>query len=335
MKKYPSPILSANQFPYNADKVRSCVFNAGVAKHKGEYLMVFRNDYNHKEGTANFEGSNLGLAHSQDGINWVCDPEPILTTEMIREQWAHAFPERLMPNELRRVYDPRIMLLDDGEVIFCFACDTNHGVVGAIARTSDWKNYELLSLSTPDNRNMVLFPEKIDGQFLRLERPFPVYGRGKPEAFEIWASKSHDLRYWGETRLVLGSEEVPYCNSKIGPAAPPIKTDKGWLCTIHTVERVEEELSAWHPNWFKKYYGGLILLDLEDPTKVIGMAKQPLIQPELKHEINGFRGSVIFPCGMILEDDGEVKIYYGSADTCVGLVTASLDELLATIEPLD
>ncbi|WFB35977.1 glycoside hydrolase family 130 protein [Kiritimatiellota bacterium B12222] len=333
MKKHPTPVLTGSDFPFNADKHRACVFNAGVAKVNGEYLMIFRNDYGHHEGTAAFDGSCLGLARSQDGIEWTCDPEPILTLDMVREQWAHAFPERLMPKELRRVYDPRVMMLD-GEYIFCFAVDTAHGVCGGIARSTDLKTFELMSLSTPDNRNMVLFPEKINGEFVRLERPFPIYGRGKPEAFEIWSSKSKDLRYWGDTRLVLGSEEVPYSNCKIGPAAPPIKTDKGWLCTIHAVEKVEEELSAWHPKWYKMYHGGLILLDLEDPTKVIGMAKAPLIKPELDHEVHGFRGSVIFPCGMVLEDDNEVKIYYGSADTCVGLVTASLDELLATIEPM-
>ncbi|WP_269526331.1 glycoside hydrolase family 130 protein [Coraliomargarita parva] len=332
MKKHPHPILVAEQVPFNADKPKSCVFNAGVAKVNGEYLMVFRNDYQHVQ-RAQFSGTNLGLARSPDGIHWTVDPEPILTTEIIREQWADLFPARLMPAEIRRVYDPRISIFDD-EIVFCLAMDTNHGVVGAIARTSDWKHYECLSITTPDNRNMVLFPEKVNGQYIRLERPFPIYGRGKPEAFEIWSSRSKDLRYWGDTRLVLGSEEVPYSNCKIGPAAPPIKTDKGWLCTIHAVEKVEADLYAWHDNWKKIYHGGLILLDLEDPSKVIGIAKEPLIRPELPHEVEGFRGSVIFPCGMILEDDGEVKIYYGSADTCVGLATASLDELLDMIEPI-
>jgi beta-1,4-mannooligosaccharide/beta-1,4-mannosyl-N-acetylglucosamine phosphorylase len=332
MKKHPTPVLTADQFPFNADKHRSCVFNAGVSKINDEYLMMFRNDYNFRENTT-FEGTNLGLARSHNGIDWVADPEPILDTASVREQWGHMFPDRLMPEEIRRVYDPRVTVFD-GETIFCFAMDTNHGVCGAIAKSKDFKNYECLSISTPDNRNMVLFPEKINGKYVRLERPFPIYGRGKPEAFEIWSSQSHDLRYWGDTRLVLGSEEVPYSNSKIGPAAPPVKTSKGWLTTIHAVEKVEHELNSWHSDWHKIYHAGLILLDLEDPTKVIGMAKKPLIQPELDHEVNGFRGSVIFPCGMILEDNGEVKIYYGSADTCVGLVTASLDELMATIEPI-
>lgn len=333
LTKHPTPVLAAEQFPFNADKHRPCVFNAGVVKlASGEYLMAFRNDYDCVDG-AKFGGSNLGLARSRDGIDWSADPEPFLTIEMVREQWAEYYPARLMPHELKRVYDPRITQID-GVFIFCFAVDTMHGVRGAVARTTDFKEFELLSCTAPDNRNMVLFPETVDGRYVRLERPFPIYGRGKPEAFEIWSSKSPDLRHWGDTRLVLGSEEVPYANSKIGPAAPPIRTDRGWLTTIHAVEKVDYDLQAWHPDWRKIYHGGLILLDLEDPAKVIGMAGQPLIVPDQPYEIDGFRGSVIFPCGMILEDTGEVKIYYGAADTCVALATAKLDDLLATIEPM-
>lgn len=333
IKPLPNPILTADQVPYNQGKKRPCVFNAGVIKARNEYLMVFRNDFDWVEGSAAFQGTNIGLARSADGVAWTVDPEPILTTDLIREQWAHWFPARLMPAEIKRVYDPRISMFGE-EIVFCLAMDTAHGVVGAIARTSDFKNYECLAITTPDNRNMVLFPEKIDGHYVRLERPFPVYGRGKSEAFEIWASRSPDLRFWGDTRLVLGSEEVPYANSKIGPAAPPIRTERGWLCTIHAVEKVDHDLPAWHGGWRKMYHGGLILLSLEDPTQVIGLARKPLITPELPYETEGFRGSVIFPCGMILEDDGEVKIYYGSADTCVAMATASLDDLLASIEPL-
>ncbi len=328
-----NPVLTADQVPCNTGTHRSCVFNAGVIKAEGEYLMTFRNDFDFIEGTAGFKGTNIGLARSSDGISWRVDPEPILTTEIIQEQWAHRFPARLMPAEIKRVYDPRISIFGE-EIVFCLAMDTAHGVVGAIARTTDFKNYECLAITTPDNRNMVMFPEKIDGKYIRLERPFPIYGRGKPEAFEIWCSQSHDLRFWGETRLVLGSEEVPYSNSKIGPAAPPIRTDRGWLCTIHAVEKVTYDLNAWHADWRKIYYGGLILLDLEDPTNVIGLAKTPLLEPDQPYETDGFRGSVIFPCGMILEDDGEVKIYYGAADTCVALATAKLDDLLNSIEPI-
>ena len=180
-------------------------------------------------------------------------------------------------------------------------------------------------------RNMVLFPEKIDGKYVRLERPFPVYSRGGKDRFDLWLSKSPDLVYWGETELVLAVEDVPFANDKIGPAAPPIKTSKGWLTTFHAVDKDDSRgKNGWEKTWKKRYCAGIMLLDLEDPTKVVGMSKIPLIAPENHYETEeGFRQQVIFPGGMILEPDGEVKIYYGASDTFECLATASLDELIA------
>ena len=97
---------------------------------------------------------------------------------------------------------------------------------------------------------------------------------------------------------------------------------------------MERELPAWHSNWHKVYYAGLMLLDLNDPSKVIGMGRTPLIAPEAEYECKGFRGEVIFPGGMILEDSGEVKIYYGAADTVECLATANVDDLLGFCEPV-
>jgi beta-1,4-mannooligosaccharide/beta-1,4-mannosyl-N-acetylglucosamine phosphorylase len=211
----------------------------------------------------------------------------------------------------------------------CFAIDTFYGVRGGIAVTDDLENFEVLSITVPDNRNMVLFPEKINGNFVRLERPFPVYGRQGEEAFDIWLSESPDAKFWGEHRIVLGAESVPYSSCKIGPAAPPVRTDAGWLTTIHAVERDDDkELYTWEKEWHKVYYAGIMLLDLEDPSKVIGFSKEPLLSPEEKYELEGFRGSVIFPGGMILEDSGEVKIYYGAADSVECLATAHVDDLI-------
>ena len=88
-------------------------------------------------------------------------------------------------------------------------------------------------------------------------------------------------------------------------------------------------LKAWAgQKWYKEYLGGLVLLDLEDPTEVIGLCPEPILKAELAHELDGFRGTVIFPGGMILEDSGEVKIYYGAADTVECLATAHIDDLL-------
>jgi beta-1,4-mannooligosaccharide/beta-1,4-mannosyl-N-acetylglucosamine phosphorylase len=184
---------------------------------------------------------------------------------------------------------------------------------------------------------MALFPERLGGRFLRLERPFPIYGRGAAEAFDMWFSDSADGRYWGNSHLVLGSEQVPYANCKIGPAAPPVKTDRGWLTTIHAVWKHEDRtLYAWshgaNKGWQKEYMAGVVLLDLAEPWKVAGLSPVPLLVPETTYELEGFRGSVIFTGGMVLEDTGEVKIYYGAADTVECLATADVGDLVAMCE---
>ena len=326
VKKYAgNPILTPADIPYPAAQV----YNAGITKFNGKYVMIFRDDYGRYEEDFRKQQEialrtgepyrwppntqiTLGLAFSDDGFHWEVQPNPCL---------------ELKTDEIAHIYDPRLTVID-GRCYLCFAVNTNHGVLGGIAVTDDFENFEYLTMTTPDNRNMVLFPEKIDGKFMRLERPFPVYSRAGNEEFDIWCSKSPDCRYWGESKLLLGAEQVPYSNSKIGPAAPPIKTEKGWLTTIHAVEKINGELYSWHPDWNKIYYGGLILLDPEDPTKIIGMSKEPFLVPEHEYETKGMRGSVIFPGGMILEDSGEVKIYYGAADTVECVATADVADLL-------
>ena len=310
-----NPILAPKDLAYPSN----LLFNAGVCKHEGKYIMAFRNDYGYGDKTpGRFTGTNIGLAYSDDGVKWTPAPAPWF-------EWKD--------NEVSRAYDPRITIID-GQIILCFAVDTAHGVRGGIATTKDFDKWEILSLSTPDNRNMVVFPEKINGKFARLERPFPVYSRGC-DRFDIWFQDSPDLRYWGNTNLVLGVEDVPYANDKIGPAAPPIKTSKGWLTTFHAVTRDNTRgKHGWEEKWQKIYYGGIMLLDLNEPWKVIGLCKEPLLAPEASYETDeGFRTHVIFPGGMILEDSGEVKIYYGAADTVECLATADVNDLLALCEP--
>ena len=326
MKRHPlNPILSAKDIPFKA----SLVFNAGVCKWQGKYMMLFRNDYGSTEEgwrAARAEGkpypglsTNLGIATSDDGVHWTPGPQPV---------WA------VRDDEVLRVYDPRLTVVD-GRVVVCFAMDTRHGLRGGIATTDDFERFEILSLSTPDNRNMVVFPEKVGGNYVRLERPMPVYSRwGGPEQFDIWLSESPDLRFWGKSRLVLGAEKVPFANSKIGPAAPPVKTPRGWLTTFHAVRRSESDLYSWEGGWRKEYLAGLMLLDLDDPSKVIGLSREPLLPPVEDYETTGFRGNVIFPGGMVLEDSGEVKIYYGAADTVECLVTATVEELLSLCESM-
>ncbi len=321
-----NPVLKARDVPYDA----TLIFNAGVAKYDGRYVMLFRNDSGSSEAdwTAYREGQTevvprfrtcLGLATSKDGIQWEVQSAPA---------W------KIATEEIHRVYDPRITVID-GVAYVCFAMDTRHGVRGGIARTEDFSDFEILSTSVPDNRNMVLFPERIGGRYFRLERPFPIYSRGQ-DRFDTWCGWSPDLRYWGDHELVLGVEDVPFANDKVGPAAPPVKTSKGWLTTFHAVWRdPERNLGGWERTWHKTYHAGIMLLDLENPSKVVGLSREPLFSPEAPYEKYGFRNDVVFPGGMILEESGEVKIYYGAADTVEALATAHVDDLLALCKPLD
>lgn len=309
IKKLDKPVLTYKDIPYNA----ALIFNAAVEKINGKYVMLFRNDYGDFE-KERLDGSCLGFATSDNGIDWVVSDKP-------RFQIPDA--------RIKRIYDPRITVID-GEIYVCFAVDTNHGVHGGIAKTEDFENFEIISVSTPDNRNMVLFPEKINGNYVRLERPMPVYTRGGKDRFDLWISESPDLVYWGKSRLVMGVEDVPFANDKIGPAAQPIKTEKGWLTTFHAVELdTSRGKNGWEKSWQKQYYAGIMLLDLNDPSKVIGKYDKPLIVCDKDYELeNGFRKDVIFPCGNVLEDNGEVKIYYGASDTVECMATADVNDLI-------
>jgi beta-1,4-mannooligosaccharide/beta-1,4-mannosyl-N-acetylglucosamine phosphorylase len=318
--RYPgNPVLSKDTVPFPS----SSIFNAGVAKYRGQYVMVFRNDYLRRPGAPygpdnGFAGTDLGLAFSDDGLRWEVRPEPFIRNEDVRD------------GEVSRVYDPRLTVLD-GALYLCFAMDTAHGLRGGIGKMKDdFSGMEILSLSVPDNRNMVLFPEKIGGLYCRLERPMPVYSRGGKDRFDTWVSYSPDLRYWGDSKLVLPVEATPWANDKNGPAAPPVKTKHGWLTTYHAVYRDENRgKNGWDDRWPKIYCAGVLLLDLEDPSRVIGHYTQPLIAPDVPEEIaGGYREPTIVPGGMVLEDSGEVKFYYGAADYTECLATADVNELL-------
>lgn len=312
------PILSKKDMPYEAE----CIFNAGVTKYHGKYCMLFRNDYRFG-GVSAFEKCAIGVAVSSDGIKWDVEDRIFLK------------PEDLHDPDVKRVYDPRLTVIED-ELFMCFAVDTSHGIRGGIAKILNFdtenEKIEVLHLTAPDNRNMVLFPEKVGGRYVRLERPFPVYSRGK-DRFDIWISYSYDMKYWGDTKFLLGVEDVPFANDKIGPGAPPIKTDRGWLTLFHAVDidRTRGK-NGWEEKWQKRYSIGLMLLDLENPSKVVGLYDKPLMAPETVWETDeGYRTNVLFPGGLIEEPDGTVKIYYGASDTVECLATAKLEELFTLL----
>jgi len=284
IKRHPAnPILTAEDIPYPA----TLVFNPGVTKFKGKYVMLFRNDYG-SAAEKRLEGTNLGLAFSEDGIKWEVLPEPFI-------DWKD--------EEVFCVNDPRLIVMED-KCYITMAVITRHGIRGAIGVTENFEKFDLISMTVPDNRNLILFPEKFNNMYLRLERPFTIYGREGRELFDIWVSDSPDLKYWGNSELLLTVEDVPFANTKIGPGTPLLKTEKGWLTIFHAVDfDPSRGKNGWEEKWQKRYTAGVMLLDLENPRQVIGLYKQPLIAPEAEYEITGgYRNNVIFPTGIILED---------------------------------
>ena len=321
VKKLDAPILTSADMPFDS----ALVFNAGVAKIGGKYVMVFRNDY----GTdperfareRNFPHTSVDVAVSDNGIDgWKVRKTHLLDSDVTKAETGR---------ELRRFYDPRIAVID-GKPYITMAVDARHGIYGAIAEANDdFTEIKVVSMSVPNNRNMVLFPEKIGGYYYRLERPMAMFSEDCG-CYDVWCSRSKDLKFWGDSKVVCDQRMIPFANDKIGPAAPPIKTEKGWLATFHAVDiGPGRGKNGWEPEWDARYTAGIMLLDLNDPSKVLGLYKKPLLAPDMPYETDeGFRQNVIFPGALIPEDDGTVKIYYGAADTAECLATARLDELV-------
>ncbi len=212
-------------------------------------------------------------------------------------------------------YDPRLTEID-GTFYLLHAAHSSHTCRLSLLSTQDFETYVWLGhISEPDNRNGVLFPEKIQGSYARLDRPNTAEKMG-----DIWISYSPDLVHWGRSRCVMRNSQVRWAWSKIGPGAPPIKTKEGWLNIFHGVRTQ----CAQH----YVYQLGVSLLDLNDPSKVIAQAKGAILEPEEMYELVGQTPSVVFTSGAIVEDDGEVKVYYGGADTVQCVATTTIDELL-------
>jgi predicted GH43/DUF377 family glycosyl hydrolase len=289
-----NPILTKRDVPYDV----ATVHNAGVTKYNGEYIMLFRS---HKLNGR----SILGLARSKDGFQFKVDEKPFLEPAQSGE-----FAEY----ETFGVEDPRITYLDN-EYLITYSAYSQNGVRIGLAKTKDWKSLERFSLITEaDYRNVVIFPEKFSGLYARLDRP-----HSEISPWSVWISYSPDLRYWGDAKLIMKPVQYHWDEMKIGPGAPPIKTAKGWLNIYHGV----------YPTMDGSVYRlGAALHDLNDPSKIIGVGDNWILQPEEPYEITGYVHNVVFTCGAVPEDDGTVKIYWGGADTVMCAGTARISDLV-------
>jgi predicted GH43/DUF377 family glycosyl hydrolase len=289
-----NPILTIDDIPYPVETVH----NAGVVKHDGRYFMLFRSHLDTGR-------SILGLAESEDGFRFTPRPEPFLTpgTEPPFREY-----------EEYGVEDPRITLLE-GAYYITYSAYSRHGVRIALARTRDFRSVERISLITQaDYRNTVLFPEKIVGRYVRLDRP-----HSEISPWSIWITYSPDLVHWGDSRVVMKPVKYHWDEMKIGPGAPPIRTAKGWLSIYHGVFPTMDG---------SVYRLGVALHKLDDPATILGVCDRWILQPEDPWEVVGYVHNVVFTCGAVPEPDGTLKLYWGGADKVMCAGTAILDELV-------
>jgi len=292
-----NPILSAADWPYPINTA----FNAAAALVDGETLLLTRVE--DRQGV-----SHLTAARSADGFSgWRVDAEPTLSssTERPQEQWG--------------IEDPRITWLESlGVYAVTYTAYSPDGALVALATTKDFRRWQRLgAVMTPDNKDAALLPQQIDSQWVMLHRPMPGMGGG-----HIWLSTSPDLVHWGNHRVLLRARTGPYWDGgKIGLSAQPLWTERGWLLLYHGVKET---------CFGSIYRQGLALLDLADPRRVIGRTNEWVFSPETSYERMGDVGNVVFSCGWTLVD-GQVRLYYAGADTCMAVATAPLDDVLAAL----
>jgi len=287
-----NPIISPADMPVEC----SAVFNAGAVRFQGKFLLLLRvEDFARQV--------NFHVATSEDGVDFEINPEPIHypLREIEKQHGTYRFDMRITPLE--------------GAYYVCHAVwITGLGCMIGMARTTDFVHFEPTPhLSVPHNRNAVLFPEKINGLYARLERP------QDSEGGRIWVTYSPDLRYWGDAAPL----DVPinvWSWKKMGPGAMPIKTPDGWLAIYHATAKTASS---------ENYYLGVMLLDLKNPAKVLSASRKFLLQPQEIYECVGQVPNVVFTCGAIETEGGALNVYYAGADTCVCLAQTSVSELVA------
>lgn len=336
-------IIPADIKPTRPDFKVDCVFNAGVTKFKKETILLLRvaespisldvniikipylkeidneqtlvikeiektdKRYDFSDSrTISYIGdtyiqyltsiSHFRIARSTDGINFKISDIPFIKPDTKYEAFG--------------CEDPRITKID-GRYYINYSAVSSLGIATGLAVTDNFEDVEKLGIIfEPDNRDVCLFPEKINGEYYAIHRPMQKY-IGKPE---IWVAKSSNLKYWGDHKHLLGASKTQWDSLKLGGGAQMLKTEKGWLQIYHGVDKKE------------RYCLGALLLDINNPNKIIAKSKNPLLEPKEKYEIEGFFKNVVFSCGALIEDNN-LKIYYGAADEVMCLAEITIDNL--------
>jgi predicted GH43/DUF377 family glycosyl hydrolase len=296
-----NPILTAADWPYPANSV----FNPGATllQDRTTLLLCRVED---RSGL-----SHLCAARSANGIDgWEIDRHPTLVPD----------PEHF-PEELWGIEDPRITYVPEIKkyaVVYTAFSSSGPGV--ALALTEDFHTFEHYGMiMAPEDKDAALFPHRIGNHWVLAHRP--VSGAGA----NMWLSYSPDLRHWGSHKIMLEARRGGWWDAnRIGINAPPIETTKGWLVIYHGVR----------PNAAGSIYRlGLALFDLQAPEICLKRCNEWIFGPEQPYERRGDVDNVVFPCGYTIAADGDtIHLYYGAADTSIGLATGSIKTILEWLE---
>jgi len=248
--------------------------------------------------------STLRLARSGNGVDFKIEDTAVLAPANEYETFG--------------IEDPRISLID-GTYYISYVAASALGVVTSLASTKDFKSLRRHGvIFCPDNKDVVLFPERIGGRYYSLHRPASSLFKKN----EIWIAESPDLNCWGNHRCLMGPRAGLWDETKIGAGAVPVKTKAGWLEIYHGADKNN------------RYCLGAVLLDAERPWVVSARAEEAILQPQEDYECGGFLANVVFSCGMLCED-GKLKVYYGATDNTICYGELSLEDVLASLNLQD
>jgi beta-1,4-mannooligosaccharide/beta-1,4-mannosyl-N-acetylglucosamine phosphorylase len=292
-----NPIIKRDQL-----KTSNSIFNSAAVPFKDGFAGVFRCDNRSRQ-------MRIHAGFSKDGIKWDIKEEPIKFICDNDEIGNFVY-----------AYDPRVTKI--GDIYYVTWCNGYHGPTIGVGYTKDFKKfYQLENAFLPYNRNGVLFPKKINGNFAMLSRPSDT---GHTAFGDIFYSESPDLTYWGKHRHVMGTINDGWQSTKVGAGPVPMETEHGWLLIYHGV------LTSC--NGFV-YSMGAALLDLKEPWKVLKRTRNYILAPWEYYECVGDVPNVVFPCAALHDEkSGNIALYYGCADTCTGLAFTTVDELIGAME---
>jgi len=293
-----NPIIPRDLIPSS-----NSIFNSAVVPYQGEFRGVFRCDDKRR-------AMQLHAGRSKDGLHWEIE------NERIRFQPAPG----VEPFPWEYGYDPRVCWIEDRYYVTWCNGFGGWPTIG-VAYTYDFETfYQMENAFLPYNRNGVLFPRRINGNFAMLSRPSD---RGHTPFGDIYYSESPDMIHWGRHRLVM-QPAGGWQSTKIGAGPVPIETTEGWLLFYHGV------LTSC--NGFV-YSMGAALLDLDRPWRVLYRTEPYLLHPKELYEQIGDVPNVVFPSAALADAaTGRIAIYYGAADTVICLAFAKLDELMDFIK---